>query len=74
MVNQPRNDSGDKERNTWKDNMKIQGQYDNTDKPNVGLLNDNKGVEHLWNISGAVAHAEEHHEIPRECRGLAIFS
>ena len=53
--------------------MKIQGQYDNTHKSSLGLLNDNKEVDHLWNISGAVTQAKEHHQIPSKCRGLTIF-
>ena len=53
--------------------MKIQGQYDNTHKSSLGLLNDNKEVDHLWNISGAVTQAKEHHQIPSKCRGLTFF-
>ena len=55
-----------------KDNMKIQRQYDNTQIPNLGLLHDNTGVEHLWDISSSVAQAKEDHQIPSECRGLAF--
>ena len=53
--------------------MKIQKQHDNTHKPSLGPLNDNKEVEHLWNMSGAVAQAKERNQIPSECRGLAFF-
>ena len=53
--------------------MKIQGQYDNTDNSNLDQLNDNKGVAHLWDMSGVVAQAEEYHHIPRECRGLVFL-
>ena len=48
----------------WKGKMNIHGQYDNIHKLKLGPLNDNKGVEHLWNISGTVAHAKQHHQIP----------
>ena len=53
--------------------MKIQGQYYNTQIPDLGPLNDNKGVGHLWNISSAVAHAKEHLQIPSNCRRLGLF-
>ena len=44
--------------------MKIHGQYDNTHKLKSGPLNDNKGVEHLWNISHAVTQAKQLCQIP----------
>ena len=47
--------------------------YDNIHKPKLGPLNDNKGVEHLWNISGTVAQAKQHHQIPSESRGCTLF-
>ena len=48
----------------WKGKMNIHGQYDNIHKFKLGPLNNNKGVEHLWNISGIVAQAKQHHQIP----------
>ena len=53
--------------------MNIHGQYDNIHKLKLGPLNDNKGVEHLWNVSGTVAQAKQHHQIPSESRGWTIF-
>jgi len=53
--------------------MNIHGQYDNTHTHELGSLNHNKGVEHRWNISGTVAQEKQHHQIPSESRGCAIF-
>ena len=53
--------------------MNVHGQYDNIHKLKLGPLNDNKGVEHLWNASGTVAQAKQHRQIPSESRGWAFF-
>ena len=49
-------------------NMKIQGQHDNTNKPSLGPLSDNKGVEHLWNMSGVFGVLEQDTEVPMPSR------
>ena len=47
--------------------------YNNVHKLKLGPLNDNKGIEHLWNISGTVAQVKQHHQIPSESRGWPFF-
>ena len=42
-------------------------------KLKLGPLNDNKGIEHLWNVSGTVAQAKKHHQIPSKSKGSAFF-
>ena len=53
--------------------MNVHGQDDNNHKLKLGPLNDNKGVEHLWNVSSTVAQAKQHDQIPSKSREWAIF-